>query len=176
MLAEELKPPDDESRRRASLTALVNGVVFSLMPLFVMLVGGALAQQSSTSTIVRPQDAPPVWLVTMSTWLQGWPALVPLSFIAGWRTYVHARRWLIVQKHSWGGVFEAAVCGFVCALPILAPGIVTQPTKAPPYILVYGGLGAIIGLIVGLVLRTTALLTLRLSRRVAAGVIDYPQP
>jgi hypothetical protein len=133
MLAEELKPPDDESRRRASLTALVNGVVFSLMPLFVMLVGGALAQQSSTSTIVRPQ-------------------------------------------HSWDGVFEAAVCGFVCALPILAPGIVTQPTKAPPYILVYGGLGAIIGLIVGLVLRTTALLTLRLSRRVAAGVIDYPQP
>ena len=68
MLAEELKPPDDESRRRASLTALVNGVVFSLMPLFVMLVGGALAQQSSTSTIVRPQDAPPVWLVTMSSW------------------------------------------------------------------------------------------------------------
>jgi len=118
MLAEELKPPDDESRRRA----------------------------------------------------------VPLSFIAGWRTYVHARRWLIVQKHSWDGVFEAAVCGFVCALPILAPGIVTQPAKAPPYILVYGGLGAIIGLIVGLVLRTTALLTLRLSRRVAAGVIDYPQP
>ena len=159
---------DDESRRLASLTALVNGVVFSLIPLLVMLVGGALAQQSSTSTIVRPQDAPPVWLVTMWTWLQAWPALVPLSFIAGWRTYVHAKRWLLTHDRTWRGVFEGGLCGFLCVLPSLAAGIVTQPRKAPPYILVYGGLGAIIGLIVGLVLRTTALSTLRLARRIAA--------
>jgi hypothetical protein len=163
---DELKLADDESRRLASLTALVNGVVFSLMPLLVMLVGSTLAQESSTSTIVRPQGAPPVWLVAVWTWRQGWPALLPLSFIAGWRTFVHARRWLITSDRSWRGVFEAGICGFLCAMPILAPGIVTQSTKAPPYILVYGGLGAIIGLIVGLVLRTTALSTLWMSRRV----------
>ena len=167
MHADELRvEPDDHLKRLATLTALVNSVIFTLMPLVVMLVGGVLAQESSTSTIVRPEGAPPVWLVTAWTWIQMWTALVPLSFIAGWRTFVHARRWLIMREHSWRGVFEAGVCGFICVLPILAPGIVTQPTKAPPYILVYGGLAAVIGLIVGLVLRTTALSTLWLSRRI----------
>ena len=47
--------PDDESRRLASVTALVNGVVFALMPLIAMLVAGELAP----SNIVRPQDAAP---------------------------------------------------------------------------------------------------------------------
>jgi hypothetical protein len=155
--------PDDESRRLASVTALVNGVVFALMPLIAMLVAGELAP----SNIVRPQDAAPVWLVTVWTWLQMWTAILPLSLIAGWRTFVHARRWLLARQHTWRGVLEAVICGFLCAMPILAPGIVTQPTKAPPYILVYGGLGAIIGLIVGLVLRTAALSTLSLSGRLA---------
>ena len=67
--------PDDESRRLASVTALVNGVVFALMPLIAMLVAGELAP----SNIVRPQDAAPVWLVTVWTWLQMWTAILPLS-------------------------------------------------------------------------------------------------
>jgi hypothetical protein len=159
---------DEDSRRLAALTALVNGVVFSLLPLVVMLVTGTLAQESTTSTIVRPEGAPPAWLVTLWTWIQMWTVLVPLSFIAGWRTFVHARRWLMGRDRSWYGVFEAGVCGFLCALPILAPGIVTQPAKATPYVLVYGGLATVLGLIVGLVLRTTALCTLRLRRPVAA--------
>ena len=158
---------EDRSTRLASLTALVNGIVVALLPLVAMLGAGELALNSSTSNIVRPQDAPPVWLVTVWTWLQGWPVLLPLSFIAGWRTFVHTRRWLWSHDRSWRGVFEAGICGFMCTMPMLVPGIVTQPTIAPPYVIVYGGLGTCIGLIVGLVLRTAALSTLWLSRRAA---------
>jgi hypothetical protein len=69
------------------------------------------------------------------------------------------------DDRSWRGVLEAGACGFLYVLWILRHGIVTQPAQAPPYVVVYGGLGLVIGVITGFVLRTTALLTLRLARR-----------
>lgn len=151
------------------VTALVNACIFALMPLVIMLLTVALAQENGgTSVTVRPEGASPLPLAAISTWTEMWRVLLPLSLIAGWRTFVHARRRLMGDDRSWRGVLEAGACGFLYVLWILRHGIVTQPTQAPPYVVAYGGLGLVIGLITGLVLRTTALLTLRLSRRVAA--------
>jgi hypothetical protein len=81
---------------------------------------------------------------------------------------VHARRRLKDDDHSWRGVLEAGLCGFLYVLVILARGIVTQPMRAPPFVIAYGGLGLILGFIVGLVLYATAWLTLSVSKRAAA--------
>jgi hypothetical protein len=159
---------DGKATRLASVAALVNGFVFALMPLVMMLVTGALAQESDTSTIVRPEGAPPVSVVTLSYWIQMWRTLLPLALIAAWRTFVHARRRLTGDDHNWRGVFEAGLCGFLYALVLLARGILARPMQAPPFVIVYGGLGLTLGLIVGLVLRTTAVLTLGVSKRLAA--------
>jgi len=161
-------PWDSETTRAAIVAALVNGFVFALIPLVIMLVAGVLPQESSTSTIVRPEGAPPVSVVTLSAWIEMWRTWLPLSLIAGWRTFVHARRRLAGDDRSWRGIFEAGLCGFLYVLWMLSRGIMRQPMQAPPFVIVYGGLGITLGLIVGLVLHTTALLTLSVSRRAAA--------
>lgn len=63
------------------------------------------------------------------------------------------------------GILEGAACGFAGAVLVLLPGIVTHPTQAPPYLLAYGGLAAVVGLAVGVVLWIGASLTLRLYAR-----------
>jgi hypothetical protein len=55
--------------------------------------------------------------------------------------------------------------GFAGAVIVLLPGILTQPTQAPPYLLVYGGLAAVVGLGVGVVLWIGATVTLKLYAR-----------
>ena len=47
------------------------------------------------------------------------------------------------------------------ALLYLAPGIVTRPAEAPPYVIAYGGAALLLGVVVGLFLRTTAILVLK---------------
>jgi phosphate/sulfate permease len=63
------------------------------------------------------------------------------------------------------GILEGAACGLVAAVLVLLPGIVTKPMQAPPYVLAYGGLAAVLGLAVGAVLWFGATLTLRLKAR-----------
>jgi hypothetical protein len=65
---------------------------------------------------------------------------------------------------SIGGVGEAGACGLVLGVMYLAPGIVTRPAEAPPYVMVYGGASLLLGLLMGLVLRGTAILVLRLCQ------------
>jgi drug/metabolite transporter (DMT)-like permease len=91
--------------------------------------------------------------------------LAPFAMAAAWRTFVHARRWLERGSRGGQGILEAAACGFAGAVLVVLPGIVTQPTQAPPYLLAYGGLAAIVGLAVGVVLWICATLTLRLYAR-----------
>ena len=63
--------------------------------------------------------------------------------------------------NGWQGVLEAGAAGFVIALWVLAPGIAMQPTKAPPYVIFYGGAALILGLAIGVVLRMAAMLVLK---------------
>jgi hypothetical protein len=95
--------------------------------------------------------------------------LLPLATLAAWRTWVHATRWRARRIAGWLGVAEAGATGFLIALIYLAQGILTRPTEAPPYVLVYGGLALILGLLVGLVLQLTALIVLRVGEQVDQG-------
>jgi hypothetical protein len=91
-----------------------------------------------------------------------------LGAVAGWRTWVHAQRYAAGQSRGWQGVGDAALCGFVVAILYLAPGIVTRPREAPPYVIFYGGAAAIVGGIVGVVLYTVARVVLRFPKSTPA--------
>lgn len=159
----------DRANRLAVMTGLVNGSIFAFLPLVLLVLPVALTPEiSDTSTTVRPEGASPLTVVAVGAWLEMWRVLVPLALVASWRTFVHTKRWLTDDDRSWRAVLEAGACGFLYMLLHLGHGIVTQPSQAPPYVVVYGGLALIIGLIVGLVLRTTALLFLRFSRSFVA--------
>jgi hypothetical protein len=90
------------------------------------------------------------------------PVLLPFALIAAWRTRVHAVRWRECGTLGSRGVAEAGLLGFGIAVLYLAPGIITRPNQAPPYVIVYGVAAFAIGLLVGLVLQATGLLTLKL--------------
>lgn len=92
-------------------------------------------------------------------------AFLPLAVVAGWRTWAHARRYRARQGTGWQGVAEAGAVGLFIAIWILRYGIVTRPAEAPPYIIVYGGAALILGLAIGLILRMTAILTLKRTSR-----------
>lgn len=143
--------------------AVLNGLVVLLLPLLVMVTGAYLFNgDSDTSTTVRAYPMSAYSLVAPL----GWTALVlmPFAAVAGWRTWVHAKKWREGHGTGWTGVAEAGATALAVALIVLAPGIATRPTQAPPYVIVYGGAALILGLLVGLLLRTTALLFLFLTR------------
>jgi hypothetical protein len=125
--------------RAASMAALVNGLVMAVSPLAAMLVAGLLPESTNNSTTVHAAGAPGAVVASLSAWIQMWRTLVPLSAIAGWRTFVYARRWLTRGDRAWLAVLEAGAWGFLCVLLVLAPGILRQPAQAPPYVIVYGG-------------------------------------
>lgn len=92
------------------------------------------------------------------------------ALIAGWRTWAHARRHCTGRGTGWLGVAEGGAVGLASALLVLMGGILTHPTDAGPYIVAYGGAAVLLGLAVGLVLRFTALLTLRHIALATRGV------
>ena len=154
--------------RPATLAALVNAVIVYLLPLALV---GAVAlfasdySNGSTRVVGVDPDRAAVRLQRIQiigAYIMG---IAPFAMAAAWRTFVHARKWLECGSRGAQGILEGAACGFAGAVLVLLPGIVTQPTQAPPYVLVYGGLAAVIGLAVGLLLWIGASLTLTLYSR-----------
>ena len=154
--------------RPATLAALVNAVIVYLLPLALV---GAIALFASdysnggTRVVGVDPDRAAVWsrrVQFIGAYIMG---LAPFAMAAAWRTFVHARKWLERGSHGAQGILEGAACGFAGAVLVLLPGIVTHPTQAPPYLLAYGGLAAVVGLAVGVVLWIGASLTLRLYVR-----------
>lgn len=160
-------------RKPEDVAAIVNALVVLLGPPLLMIGGSFIAGNgvSDTSSFVVADDPSPgpgalaVFAPTLMT-------LAPFALVAGWRTYVHARRWREGKGTGWQGVAEAGLLGVGVALAVLAPGIVTRPLEAPPYVIVYGGAALLFGLLAGLILRFTALLTLR--RFAAMAVQQVP--
>ena len=63
-----------------------------------------------------------------------------LTFVAGVRTFVHARCVIDGQGSGVQGLFEAVGLGFIISVVVLLPGILTHaPRTAVPYVLAYGG-------------------------------------
>jgi len=117
---------------------------------------------------VHPANWSP-WLDAIQFFVGSAVFMSPFALLAAWRTWVHATRWRTGNpRRSLRGVAEAGACGLGVALLVLLPGIIGRPRQAPPYVIVYGGLGVVVGIAVGLVLLVTAALVLKLTDRTTA--------
>jgi hypothetical protein len=156
------------SRRSPDVTAaIVNGAIVLLVPLaFATLTVVSTWAPSDTVAIVRPPGVSG-WGAIVETLAYTAAVVLPLATLAAWRTRVYARQVLERNGRGWKAVGEAALCGFACLLLMMGRGIVTRPLEAPPYVIFYGTIAAILGCLVGMTLRMTALLTLRLTSRSA---------
>jgi hypothetical protein len=144
--------------------AVANALLVLIGPMALMLAGALMPQCSSdTNVTVRATGAPDLRGIVPVFLSMAW-GLVPAAAVAGWRTLVLARRWREHERGDWRGVAEAGACGPAVALVVLAPGIVTRPAEAPPFVIAYGGAALVLGLVVGLILRLVALSIMR-SRR-----------
>ena len=83
----------------------------------------------------------------------------PFAAVAACRTWVHAKRWRGGPASIWA-IAEAGAVGFLVAIAVLARGIVNRPAEAAPYVILHGGAALIAGLLLGVLLRTTAMLVL----------------
>ena len=152
--------------------AVANALVVLAGPIALLILGAVLPESSSdTNVTVRAPGGPYLSELTpiVVSMLSG---LVLPAAVAAWRTRALVRRWREDGRGDWRGVVEAGLCGFAIALFVLAPGIVTRPREAPPYVIVYGGAALILGIVVGLILRAVALGVVRAasSRRNSEGM------
>jgi hypothetical protein len=154
--------------RSETVAAVVNGLLVVLLPLAGLVAGISITVDNFDATVTA---SPPGYsrmgtmvpiLVRMSL------VLIPFALLAGWRTWVYARRWCDQQDPGWRAVAEAGACGLILALLYLAPGIVTRPDEAPAYVIAYGGGALLLGVVLGVVLRTAAVLVLKLGKSSAA--------
>jgi len=145
--------------RPATLAALAAGIVVLSLPaataFLVWLLAPSVSNSSTTVVGVDPdrERAASQLLPLVSGYLT---AVSPFAMVASWRTFVHAKRWLSDGATGGRAILEGAVCGFAGAVLVLLPAIVTRPREAPPYVLAYGGLAAVLGLVVAAIVWVTA--------------------
>ncbi len=151
----------------AEVAALVNGLIVWLLPSGISglsAIGERLGIGVSDNAItVHPPGWTP-WAPIVATALQFGFVMLPFAALAAWRTWVHARRRLELGTSGWQGVGEAGACGLATLFVLMLPGILRHPIQALPYILVYGGLAALTGLLVGLLLRISAVIALKVTK------------
>jgi hypothetical protein len=154
--------------RPAIIVALINALVVYLMPLALV---GAIALfandfgNGSTHVVGVDPDRARVWstrIQLIAAYLMG---LAPFAMVAAWRTFVYARRFLERGSNGLLGILEGGLCGLAGAVLVLIPASMMKPTQAPPYLLAYGGVAAILGIGFGLVLWVTGSIAVRLVPR-----------
>jgi hypothetical protein len=154
--------------RSESVAAVVNGLLVMLLPLAVLVAGSSITLDNFDASVTASAPGPPRIWPMIPILIRTCAVLLPFALLAGWRTWVYARRWCDRQDRGWRAVAEAGACGLILALLYLAPGIVTRPAEAPPYVIAYGGAALLLGVVVGLFLRTTAILVLKLRKSAVA--------
>ena len=153
---------DRQRQRPENAAAIVNALVVLVGPIALLFLLSQLPESpSDTSVTVRAPGASS-WRSALAVIGSMLPGLGFGAVVAGWRTRVNARRWLDAGRGDWRGVGEAALFGFAVALLVLSHGIITRPLEAAPYVIAYGGVAAVLGAIVGIILRFTGLITLRI--------------
>jgi len=153
-------------RTPEGLAAVVNAVLVALIPVGVVWVV-SMGVESGNTVHARPPSFFEYMLATLYDLAAYLVAIVPVALLAGWRTWVHASRYRDGKGTGWQGVVEAGGLGLTLALVVLARGIVTRPAEAPPYVIFYGGVALVLGLVIGFILRATALTILRLRPSVS---------
>src|SRR5947208_1991566 len=121
------------AERSEYAVAIVNGLLVMVLPLAFALLATVVILDSNTSVTVHAPGASRVMAV-ISPVLSTVVVVLPFALLAGWRSFVYARRWRDQSDRGWRAVAEAGVCGLAVALIVLAPGIVRRPRDAPPYV------------------------------------------
>ena len=155
-------------RRSESVAAVVNGLLVMLLPLAVLAAGSNIDLDHFDASVTADVPGAPRMWATIRMLIPISLLLLPFALLAGWRTWVYARRWCDQREAGWRAVAEAGACGLILALVYLARGIVTRPAEAPPYVIVYGGAALLVGVVVGVILRMTAILVLKVRKSAAA--------
>ena len=150
------------------MAAVVNGLLVMLLPLAVLVAGSDINLDNFDGSVTADVPGTPRMWATTRILVPTSLVLFPFALLAGWRTWVYAKRWCNQQDRGWRAVAEAGACGLIPALLYLAPGIVMRPAEAPPYVMAYGGGALLVGVVVGLFLRTTAILVLKFRQPAAA--------
>ena len=150
------------------MAAVVNGLLVMLLPLAVLVAGSDINLDNFDGSVTSDVPGTPRMWATILILIPTSLALFPFALLAGWRTWVYAKRWCDQQDRGWRAVAEAGACGLIPALLYLAPGIVMRPAEAPPYVIAYGGGALLLGVVVGLFLRMTAILVLKFRKPAAA--------
>lgn len=150
------------------MAAVVNGLLVMLLPLAVLVAGSDINLDNFDGSVTADVPGTPRMWATTRILVPTSLVLFPFALLAGWRTWVYAKRWCDQQDRGWRAVAEAGACGLIPALLYLAPGIVMRPTEAPPYVMAYGGGALLLGVVVGLFLRMTAILVLKFRKPAAA--------
>jgi hypothetical protein len=145
------------------VAAFVNASVVALLPPVALFAAMFFFPGASATTTVHADEtfAGNAWRA-IEFFVVAQMFLAPFALLAGWRTWVHARRYCRGLGTGWQGVVEGGAAGFVRSMIVLLPGIVTRPTEALPYIIVYGGGATILGLVCGSFLWLSAMVTLRM--------------
>lgn len=141
------------------VAAVVNGLLFVFVPTI------ATARGIYTSTAVRPVPPTPVSSIRDALPIALW--LAPLGLLVAWRTYIHARAYRRNRFTAWRGPAESALIAGTIALVIMALATARTWTTHPPHLVIgyfsfYVGATTLLGLGIGVVLATTALLVLHL--------------
>jgi hypothetical protein len=155
-------------RRAEIVAAIVNGLLVLLLPLVILAAASTIDVDQFDASVTADVPGSPRISAMIPRLMAAFLVSIPFALLAAWRTWVYARRWQDQQDRGWRAVAEAGACGLIPALLYLSPGIVTRPIEAPPYVIAYGGAALLLGVLVGLFLRTTALLVLKLRKSVAA--------
>lgn len=153
------------SNRRARTAAVVNGLLVFGVPAGLTVL--ALVRAGDRSWPDEITAHRPTMGRGLFEAFQFGLVYAALGAVTAWRTWVHALRHEAGTSRGWQGVGEAAAVGFAVAVLYLGQGIVMRPREAPPYVIVYGSVAAILGAIVGVVLRIIATMVLRLSKSAA---------
>lgn len=137
--------------RPETVAAVVNASLVMLGPLVLVAAIPLLPSISGTQAVVHGDGYSPL-IAFMRNGAFVVAVTSPLAIVAAWRTWVHARKMRTLGVSGSRGILEAAAVGFVIPMIPLAPGIFGHPADALPYIVFYGGVGIIIGLLVGTIL------------------------
>ena len=160
------------AERAAALTNFVLILLFAGGLMMASSSGGAAVVYSNPTKAVFQAVALGVLVLAL--------VAAPIAGFASWRTWIHARRYLMRETSGWQGVLEAGALGFALTLPFVLPGVVArqfnpgewgQPQAfmlGLAYVGTYGLLGLGLGLVLGFLLRLSAIAALVVHRRITS--------
>ena len=107
--------------RPESVAAVVNGLLVMLVPLAVLVAGSNINVDNFDASVTANVPGSPRMWTTIRILIRASVVLFPFALLAGWRTWIYARRWCDYQDRGWRAVAEAGACGVILALLTLRP-------------------------------------------------------